>query len=40
MAAADRFCSSYGIATECGMGRRDPATVEPLLRIHAELAHA
>jgi hypothetical protein len=28
----------FGIATECGMGRRDPHTIPALLRLHAELA--
>jgi hypothetical protein len=28
----------FGIATECGLGRRDPTTVPGLLRLHAELA--
>lgn len=28
----------FGIATECGFGRRDPATVPGLLRLHADLA--
>ncbi len=35
MATADRFIGQYGIATECGLGRRDPATISDLLRIHA-----
>jgi hypothetical protein len=29
---------SFGIATECGFGRRDPATIPPLLGIHAAVA--
>ena len=37
MAAADRFADSYDIATECGFGRRDPATIPELLRIHRDL---
>ena len=37
MAAADRFVESYDIATECGFGRRDPATIPELLRIHRDL---
>jgi hypothetical protein len=28
----------FGIATECGMGRRDPHTIPALLRLHADLA--
>jgi hypothetical protein len=38
MAAADRARAEYGIATECGFGRRDPETIPELLRIHAEAA--
>lgn len=38
IAAAERFAPSFGIATECGFGRRDPATVVELLRLHATLA--
>ncbi len=37
MATADRFVDSYDIATECGFGRRDPATIPELLRIHRAL---
>lgn len=40
MAAADRVVRGYGIATECGWGPRDPATIPELLHIHAELARA
>ena len=40
MAAADRFVRDYYIATECGMGRRDKATIAALLRVHAEAAGA
>ena len=29
---------NYWIGTECGMGRRDPATIARLLEIHAEVA--
>jgi ubiquinone/menaquinone biosynthesis C-methylase UbiE len=34
---AGRFVSGFGIATECGWGRRAPATIPELLRIHREL---
>lgn len=37
MAVADRFATGYGIATECGFGRRPPETIPELLRIHAEV---
>jgi hypothetical protein len=36
MAMAARFVKDFGIATECGFGRRPPETVPDLLRIHAE----
>lgn len=35
MATASRHAQGYGIATECGLGRRDPATIPDLMRIHA-----
>jgi hypothetical protein len=38
LAAARRFVRDFAIATECGFGRRDPATIPELLRIHAEVA--
>ena len=38
MATADKFVSDYGIATECGFGRRPAETVAPLLDIHAAVA--
>ena len=38
METADRYLSGYGIATECGFGRRPADTVGPLLDIHAALA--
>jgi hypothetical protein len=40
MAAADKFARDYYIGTECGMGRRDKATIAALLRVHAEAAGA
>jgi methionine synthase II (cobalamin-independent) len=36
--AAQRAISKFGIATECGLGRRPRETIEPLLKLHAELA--
>lgn len=36
MAMAERFVKDFGIATECGFGRRPPETVPDLLRVHAE----
>lgn len=38
MQAADRFVRDYGIATECGFGRRPAASIAALLDLHAELA--
>ena len=38
LATARQFIENFGIATECGFGRRDPATIPELLRIHAEAA--
>ena len=38
MDVARRFVSEFGIATECGWGRRAPGTVPALLRIHRELS--
>ncbi len=34
MAVADRFVADYDVASECGFGRRDPSTIEHLLRVH------
>jgi hypothetical protein len=39
MATASSHLPNYGIATECGWGRRDPATIEKLLEIHLICAH-
>lgn len=39
MEAAQRTLDqTFGVATECGMGRRPPETIPQLLRIHAEVA--
>lgn len=38
METASRSVSDYGIATECGWGRRPKATLPALLRIHVEAA--
>jgi hypothetical protein len=38
IAAAEKFVRNFGVATECGFGRRDPGTIPELLRIHAEAA--
>jgi hypothetical protein len=38
MATADKYVGDYGIATECGFGRRPADTVPGLLEIHAAIA--
>ena len=38
MAAASRFVSGFGVATECGWGRRAPSTLSTLLEIHRALS--
>jgi hypothetical protein len=37
-AAAGRVVADFGIATECGFGRRPPETIPALLRLHREVA--
>jgi len=36
--AAQRIKEDFGVATECGMGRRPPETIRDLLRLHANLS--
>ena len=36
--AAQRVVSDFGIATECGLGRRPPETIPDVLRLHAQVA--
>ena len=38
MATAQRHVADFSIATECGFGRRDPATIPELLHIHEQVA--
>lgn len=38
LATAERYANSFSVATECGFGRRDPATIPDLLRIHADIS--
>jgi SAM-dependent methyltransferase len=40
MGVAGKFSTGFGAATECGWGRRAPATIAELLRIHRELSTA
>jgi methionine synthase II (cobalamin-independent) len=37
IAAAEKFVADFGIATECGFGRRPPETIPDLLKLHAAL---
>ena len=37
---ARKFLPEFGLSTECGWGRRDPATVLDLIKLHAEVAKA
>ena len=36
--AAQQTVADFGVATECGMGRRPPETIPNLLKIHAQVA--
>ena len=38
MATARKYAKDFAVGTECGFGRRDPATISELLRIHAQAA--
>ncbi len=38
MATAQQVIAQFGIATECGFGRRDPKTIPELLDMHSHLA--
>ena len=40
LATASRFAEDFAIGTECGFGRRDPATLAELLALHAAAADA
>lgn len=35
---ARKFISDFGIASECGLGRRDPATIREFLELHRQVA--
>jgi hypothetical protein len=35
---ARRVVTRFGVATECGLGRRPPETIPPLLELHAEVS--
>ena len=34
----ERAVAAFGVATECGLGRRPPETIHDLLRLHAQIA--
>lgn len=36
---AAKYLPKFGVATECGMGRRDPKQIPGLLQIHADVAN-
>ena len=38
IATAEKFRRNFGIATECGFGRRPADSVFPLLNLHKEIA--
>ncbi len=38
IASAQQAVADFRVATECGMGRRNPETIRELLRIHSEVA--
>ncbi len=38
LAAASKVVEDFGLATECGFGRRAPETIPQLLKIHAAVA--
>ena len=38
ISVANKHLADFLIASECGFGRRDPATIPELLRIHADIA--
>lgn len=37
IAVAQKYARDFGIATECGFGRRPPETIPDLLRVHSEV---
>jgi hypothetical protein len=37
IAVAEKYIPDFGIATECGFGRRPPETIPNLLRVHSEV---
>lgn len=38
LAVARNYVTNFAIATECGLGRRQPETIQELLKLHAEAA--
>ena len=37
---AERYLGDFGVATECGFGRRDPASLAKLLDVHRDVLQA
>ena len=37
LATASKFRAEFGVGTECGFGRRDPATIPALLALHRDV---
>jgi hypothetical protein len=37
MATGSKYVADFGLATECGWGRRDPATIASLIQLHTAL---
>ena len=33
---AEKYLPAFGLATECGLGRRSPETIAPLLGVHRD----
>jgi hypothetical protein len=38
IATAEKYAADFGIATECGFGRRPPETIPDLLAVHREIS--
>ena len=36
--AATKYVTDFGVATECGFGRRPPETIQALLELHGDIA--
>jgi hypothetical protein len=38
MRAADKYVHGYGVASECGLGRKHPTAIIPILDLHRQVA--